>query len=391
MTIVTELDLTFLDDGASARRQAQRRRSMVALALPGAVVVVWVAYVAVGDQWSRIADHGAEALTMVFGSFVAGSTPQGGGAVAFPVFTKVLDIPTEVARSFSLCIQAVGMGTASLVIIATRRSVEWRAVAVGAPTAIAAFLVTLWVVGDSSQPFWPSELPSAYVRVTFSLVLAAMAWVVFLGWRIPVRKVDTELPTMNRRLWAALVVAGVAGGLTSALVGSGADVFTYLFVVVLFGVDPKVGVPTSVLVMAAVSVVGLFVLGVSDGQLTGLPSAEWDLFGMWLAAVPVVAIGAPLGSWVASRMQARHLVMFVMSLAVAELVTTAVFLDDLRSSPALIAYAVGGLLIAASGLWWLAVNRRQAFGLPGVDPGATLRRPDVDAADDYADELEGGR
>ena len=50
-------------------------------------------------------------------SFVAGSTPHGGGAVAFPVLTKVFGVPAADARTFSLSIQAVGMGTAAVVIM----------------------------------------------------------------------------------------------------------------------------------------------------------------------------------------------------------------------------------------------------------------------------------
>ncbi len=51
---------------------------------------------------------------MVFGSFVAGSTAAGGGAVSFPVFTKLLHIPADEARTFGLLIQSVGMTMASV-------------------------------------------------------------------------------------------------------------------------------------------------------------------------------------------------------------------------------------------------------------------------------------
>ena len=42
------------------------------------------------------------ALTMVFGSFIAGATSEGGGAIAFPVFTKVLHVSPTDAKVFSL-------------------------------------------------------------------------------------------------------------------------------------------------------------------------------------------------------------------------------------------------------------------------------------------------
>lgn len=49
-------------------------------------------------------------ITMMLGSFVAGSTSEGGGAVAFPVMTLGFSIEPTVARDFSLMIQSCGTG-----------------------------------------------------------------------------------------------------------------------------------------------------------------------------------------------------------------------------------------------------------------------------------------
>ena len=46
-------------------------------------------------------------LTMIFGSLVAGSTPVGGGAVAFPVMVLFIKLSAEDGRDFSLMIQSV--------------------------------------------------------------------------------------------------------------------------------------------------------------------------------------------------------------------------------------------------------------------------------------------
>ena len=67
------------------------------------------------------------ALTMVFGSIVGGGTSEGGGAIAFPIFTKLLHIAPYDARNFSLAIQSVGMGAASLSILWMRVPIEKRA------------------------------------------------------------------------------------------------------------------------------------------------------------------------------------------------------------------------------------------------------------------------
>jgi len=60
------------------------------------------------------------------------STPQNtpgaysirGGAIAFPIFTKLLHIAPYDAQNFSLAIQSVGMGAASLSILYLRVPIE---------------------------------------------------------------------------------------------------------------------------------------------------------------------------------------------------------------------------------------------------------------------------
>ena len=86
-----QLDLAFLEESATSRARVQRSRRNAALAVPAVVTLIWLVFVTVAGHWGRVADHVVASITMVFGSFVAGSTPQGGGAVAFPVFTKLLD------------------------------------------------------------------------------------------------------------------------------------------------------------------------------------------------------------------------------------------------------------------------------------------------------------
>ena len=62
-------------------------------------------------------DHAYYPAIMVLGAFVAGLTPEGGGAVAFPVLSVFLLISREMARDFSLMIQSVGMTSASIFIL----------------------------------------------------------------------------------------------------------------------------------------------------------------------------------------------------------------------------------------------------------------------------------
>ena len=92
---------------------------------------VWSLWLTILTPWYALAnfwENWQVALTMMFGSMVAGATSLGGGAVAFPVFTKLLEIPFQDAKVFSLAIQSVGMGAASLAICLTGIAVEWRVI-----------------------------------------------------------------------------------------------------------------------------------------------------------------------------------------------------------------------------------------------------------------------
>lgn len=355
---------------------------MAAWGISAAVTVIWLAFVTLGGHWPRVLDNLVASVTMVFGSLVAGMTPQGGGAVAFPVFTKVIEMPAEVARSFSLLVQAIGMGTAAAAIIVRRRPVEWKAVKVGLPLALIGFLIGLFVLGDRTLPFWPPRLPSGYVKVTFSIVVLAMATVVGLEERRELVERRRHIERWSRSTFAFVAFAGLLGGVAASLVGSGTDVALYVFVTVIIGVSPRVGVPTSVVIMGVVSVVGLLIVGILDGQLAtqvgeagvvavgdrpismvgdsvrfgpgpAAPAGRFDMFGLWIAAVPVVTWGAPIGSLLAARLRPRLLIRIVVTLAAVEVLTTVVFLDDLRSNPALVAFFVAGSVFVVGSILWL--------------------------------------
>ena len=407
------IDLSFLEQGREERARLTRRRARTALGVSAAITLMWFVYVTTAGHWERVIDNWEAGLTMVFGSFVAGSTPQGGGAVAFPVFTKALEVPAEVARSFSLAIQTVGMGAASAAILLNRRRVEKKAVLFSLPFATAGFLGAVGLLTDGSTPFRESRIAAPYVKVSFTLVVGAMALITYLGSRVRIREVNVEAPSTNARTITALAFIAAVGGVAAALTGSGADVMIYLFLAILLAIDPKVGVPSSVLVMAWISVLGFVVLGLMDGQLAvdlnaagdvvvGVggspiddprlyPADRFDLFGMWLAAAPVVAWGAPLGSLVASRIPTRRLLVFVIALAIAEIISTIIFVEELHDDLALIGYGIAASLVVGGGLWWISTHRRQIMKLGPIPSDRTLKRSDLDVAPGYREELEDGR
>ncbi|HSF85352.1 MAG TPA: sulfite exporter TauE/SafE family protein [Acidimicrobiia bacterium] len=329
-------------------------------------------------HWETVTANWRSFVTMIFGSFVAGSTPQGGGAVAFPVFTKVFETPASVARTFSLSIQAIGMGSAALSILLSGKSVSKRAIAGGGTAAIVGFFLGLFVLADPMTAFWQSRIPESFVKVTFTVVLAALAYIVYLA--LDEGECGTwYLPVWNRRVWVGLGIAGLLGGVITSLIGSGADVFAFLFLVIVAGLHPRIAVPTSVIIMALVSVVGLVTLGLGHGQLSTevvdgmvvavggsaidpVPAARFDVWGLWISAVPAVIWGAPLGTMFVHSLNERHLISFLAIMAGIEVVSTAIFLPQLRSDPWLLTYALVGLAVSVLAVRWLHAHRDGLLG-----------------------------
>src|SRR5437868_3116552 len=77
---------------------------------------IWAVLVFALGLWPRLLEHWRMAVVMIFGSLVAGSTPMGGGTVAFPILVLVFGQAPANARNFGLMIQAVGMTSAMIFI-----------------------------------------------------------------------------------------------------------------------------------------------------------------------------------------------------------------------------------------------------------------------------------
>ncbi len=197
-------------------------------------------------------------------------------------------------------------------------------------------------------------------------------------------------PVWNTRVTVGLAGATFVGGLITSLTGTGVNAMLFLFIVLMAGLHPRVGVPTSIVAMAALSIAGLIVLSLIHGQFelgfgpggeivsvgdrvaeTPLDPSRADLLGFWLAAVPVVVLAAPLGTWLVHVMRERRLIVFVGVLAFAEVLTTVIFLDDLRSNAALLAYFVTGLVAGPLGVHVMRRYRRVILGLDGAGAPAS--------------------
>lgn len=242
------------------------------------------------------------AVTMAFGSFVAGGTALGGGAVAFPVMTKLLAIDPVTAKVFSLAIQSFGMSAAALTIIFTGIPYYRQVVLIAAPAALVGVLLSLTFIAD--------QLPRLVVKGVFSVLLICFA--LTLLWRIYCRVQHVCSQTDIHVSTFTVALVAVIGGVASGLVGSGADIAIFALLIIACNANIQKATATSVIIMAITSVVA------SIANVWFFNSLSSEIQSYLLAAIPVVVVGAPLGAYVCAKVKSGQLITFFLLLIALE-------------------------------------------------------------------------
>ena len=252
------------------------------------VMSSWIWYMFNHKSFEIYTRQWATVITMVFGSFIAGASPEGSAAVAYPIFTLILKIPPAVARNFAFAIQSIGMTSASLLIIGLRLKVDWNYiiyVTIGGVFGL--FLGTYYVVPYIS----PVQAKLFFVSLYLSFGIA-----LWRQNRYPQRKVFEKIENFRHSDMCRLIIFGLIGGIISSIFGTGINIFTFCLMTIYYRVSEKVATPSSVIIMTIETILGLFI----HTQL--INDFQPEAFEIWLACVPFVAIFAPLGSFVISKM-----------------------------------------------------------------------------------------
>jgi uncharacterized protein len=256
----------------------------------------WVAVVSLGELWPVVFDHWPIALVMLLGSYVAGSTPMGGGTVGFPVLVLVFDQDPSMGRDFSFAVQAVGMTSAAIFIFCRRLPVEtttlgWAMIGstLGTPLGILLFAPLV---------------PGLAVKLLFSIVWASFG--IMTLYKLREISAAEGIARASKRFdrLSGLTVGLVGGTFVASVTGVGVDMLIYTVLVLVRRADLRVAIPTSVIMMAYTSVVGVAVKSLATGFSPGV-------FENWLAAAPVVALGAPLGAYVVHLVGRQRTLVFV--------------------------------------------------------------------------------
>ena len=293
------------------------------------------------ERWEVVKAHWPIALAMALGSYVAGSTPMGGGTVGFPILVLLFDMPASLGRDFSFAVQSIGMTSASIFILARRQPLAWSTLQgamcgslIGTPLGI--FLVAPWI-------------PELWIKLSFAVVWCSFG--VLHLYRIGEIASHQGMTEFDER-WdfrMGLTLGLLSGATVVAITGVGIDMVLYAALVLLCRADLKIAIPTSVVIMAFNSVLGIVVKNLSTGLQPGA-------FDNWLAAAPIVALGAPLGVFVVQYIGRKPTLLFVAVLCVGQFVWTC------HSQRAELGVLGTATALAAVGAVLLGFERLRAWG-----------------------------
>lgn len=260
-------------------------------------LTIWGVYVSDIDIISLYKKHVWALLTMIFGAFIAGSSPEGSAAIAYPIFTLILKISPAVARNFAFAIQSIGMTSASLLILGLKVKVDWKYIKYVTIGGVFGLIVgTYWVVPLISPPI--AKLFFVSLWLSFGIIL----------WnenRKPSRQVFDEIRNFTNSDAFNLFFFGVIGGIISSIFGTGINIFTFCLMTVYYGINEKVAVPSSIIIMTLETILGFFL----HKQVLG--DFQTQAFEMWLVCIPFVIIFAPLGSFVMSKLPRKAIATFL--------------------------------------------------------------------------------
>ncbi|MEP6846303.1 MAG: sulfite exporter TauE/SafE family protein, partial [Panacibacter sp.] len=193
-----------------------RRIPVLYLIFLVSVLTVWTWYVLSLPSLQFLTDRWGAMLTMMFGSFIGGSSPEGSAAISYPVFTLLLNIPPSVARNFSFAIQSIGMTSASLLILGLRVKVEWN-------------YIRFVTFGGIFGLVFGTYFVVPYISAVMAKLFFVSLWLSFgiVLWRENrngKRTVFETIQNFNKSDVIRLIAFGFVGGIISSMFGTGINI-----------------------------------------------------------------------------------------------------------------------------------------------------------------------
>ncbi len=251
------------------------------------VFTTWAIYMYQNELFYIISDHIPVMVTMIFGSFIAGSSPEGSASVAFPVFTLYLNIMPDTARNFAFAIQSIGMTAASVYILNKKITVEWNYILYVSLGGLVGLVLGTFYIVPHVQPL--------YAKLIFVSLWLSFGIILFFENLKPGRKIYNKIQYLTKIDVFILLIFGCIGGGISSIFGTGINIFTFCLLVIYYKLNEKVATPSSIIIMTIETIAGfaLHALYLKDISTTS--------YEMWQSCIPIVILFAPLGAYVVTK------------------------------------------------------------------------------------------
>lgn len=296
------------------------------------MLLLWVIYMQSTSSWYLFAENWFMTVTMIFGSFIAGASSEGGGAIAYPAMTLLFKIEPDVARNFSFAIQSIGMVMASLWILISKIKIDKNYLLIAGFGGFFGIIFGSYFIAPYMKPEFAKMM-----FVSFWLSFGIALWVVnFLNHR---KSID-KLPGLNSFQITELVMVGFIGGIFSSILGNGLDICSFSYVVLKYRLSEKIATPTSVILMASNALVGFAMNSFI------LDTMQNEAIQYWLVSIPVVIFGAPLGAYIITLIHRKAIAMILILIIVVQFITAILIVKPglMLSLFSMIVFSIGILI-----------------------------------------------
>jgi len=276
------------------------------------IIIFWFSYMFLNNGFLLFNKHWLIAITMIFGSFIAGASSEGGGAIAFPVFTLLLDASPQIARNFSFAIQSIGMTAASLIILELKIPIERKTILYASLGGVLGLITGTYKILHFFSPLM-TKLFFVSLWLSFGIVL-------FVINRKKKRILFNKIKNLSKNETLLLIFFGFLGGIITSFFGNGIDILMFCLLTLYFKINEKVATPTSVIIMTINTIFGaiLHVFVIEDFQEIA--------FEFWLCSIPVVIIFAPLGAFVINTVSRHYISKFLYFIVVIQFIGAIIIL-----------------------------------------------------------------
>jgi uncharacterized membrane protein YfcA len=313
------------------------------------------------NVWAKVFTFWPASVAMVLGSFIAGSTPLGGGVVAFPVSVLVLEFTPTESRDASLLVQSVGMNAAAFLLFITKRDLLH-----------SGFIIINILFGSLGMLFGLTY-PVSGEAINLIYTVGVFEFGILYFYKNKYASSDddahqspsSQLGHVPKSVYAGMVVAALLGGFLTAKVGSGSDIMLYAYGVFVWNkmvpsrfLSDNHLTASSVVVMGAMSGLTAVTRALSPEGFTSRVIYTWGAMAF------VVVMGAPVGSLVLTPTSVPYLRMMFYVLAVVQLALFGALKikDDTVAWVVIFAVTVVQVALLVSAYFLFGEGKRRAEG-----------------------------